>query len=448
MKKLLTALMTLLMIFTLVGCNSNKEESTIDTNKPIAEQQEIVEESKQEDNTPEVTVEEQKQEDSTLEEAKPIKSVDPSQYSYWVVVYDQFNNEVSRTIAKYGAIVKDPSGKDVVVKGNTYFHTTIDYPSPKKKDESPVPSPAPTPTPDPDDVNYLYIKNYGSASSCIQFNAEGAEETYQNLAFQYSNDKQNWIDITFNTDIEIPVGETLYFKAKTTNDHVYYYPESGSSGGVYISDYYADTTENTDFEVGGSIMTLLDPTDTLRDLTGKPGCFYYLFYCLYNMKKADNLVFPATKLSYSCYGEAFDDCLYLESINPDLLPVTDLTGADYCCYYMFYDCESLKNAPKLSATTLCDYCYEYMFYDCYELDNSVVLPATTLANGCYYGMFYNCYLLDNIEVGFSDFDSLVNDETTEWLYNVASTGTFKWPGATTGVTQDESHVPSGWTITN
>lgn len=368
---------------------------------------------------------------------------------YWVVVYDQYNNELSRTTAKYGTTVKDPSGNDVVVKGNTYFHTTIDYSKPKKKDNNnSAPAPTPTPTPDPGDVNYLYIKNYGSASSCIQFITEGSEETYQDLAFQYSKDKQNWIDIVFNTDIEVPVGETLYFKAKTTNDHVYCYPESGSHGGVYINDCYADSTNDTDFEVGGSIMTLLDPTDTLRDLTGKPGCFYYLFYGLYNMKKADNLVFPATKLSYSCYGEAFDYCYYLESINPDLLPATDLTGADYCCYYMFYDCEVLKNAPKLPATKLCDYCYEYMFYDCYELEKAPLLPATELKQQCYYDMFYNCSSLNSIEVKFDSFDTLPTDATTNWLSGVAASGTFKWPGATTGVTQDVSHVPNGWTITN
>ena len=493
MKKLLTVLLTLLMVFTLVGCNSKEDESTM-VNEPVveqSEQQETVEEVKQEESEiaggfvdaedPTITDELKEIFETALngllgakyepvkllatqvvnginykflangtkttnpitigtysitinkstdgiislldievieEKQEEKKTVDPTIYDYWVVVYDQFGNEISRTTAHYGTTIKDPDGNDVVVKGNTYFHTTIDYSSSKKEDDGPAPSP----TPDPADVNFLYIKNYGSESSCIQFNTGGAVETYQDLAFQYSKDKQNWIDIDFDTDIEIPVGETLYFKAKTTNDHVYYYPESGSGGGVYITDNEANVRNNTTFEVGGSIMTLLDPTDTLRDLTGKPGCFYYLFYSFKNMVKADNLVFPATTLSYSCYGEAFDYCSYMESINPDLLPATDLTGGNYCCYYMFYYCDALQNAPKLPATTLCDYCYN--------------------------GMFNNCSSLNSIEVNFDSFDSLPDSATSNWLSGVSATGTFKWPGPTIGFIPGASTIPSGWTITN
>ena len=56
-------------------------------------------------------------------------------YNYWVVVYDQFDNEISRDAIKYGTTVKDPDGNDVVVNGNKYFHTYIDY-SPKNNDSS------------------------------------------------------------------------------------------------------------------------------------------------------------------------------------------------------------------------------------------------------------------------------------------------------------------------
>lgn len=206
MKKLLTVLLTLLMVFTLVGCNSKEETPIVE--EPI-KQEEVKEEVMEEEPeivggyvdtkdgtiTPELNgifasamqgllgasyeakklvatqvvsgtnykflaegtkttnpitkgtyyiyINEDLQGNISLldievidEKQEEVKTVDPSQYSYWVVVYDQFGNEISRTTAKYGTIVKDPSGNNIVVKGNTYFNTTIDYPS--SKDDEPT----------------------------------------------------------------------------------------------------------------------------------------------------------------------------------------------------------------------------------------------------------------------------------------------------------------------
>ena len=59
-------------------------------------------------------------------------------YNYWVVVYDQFDNEISRDAIKYGTTIKDPDGNDVVVNGNKYFHTYVDY-SPVQAPNPPAP---------------------------------------------------------------------------------------------------------------------------------------------------------------------------------------------------------------------------------------------------------------------------------------------------------------------
>ena len=229
MKKLLTLLLTLLMVFTLVGCGSKEETPVVEE----PEKQEVVEETKEEPEivggyvdvedgtltdelkdifakalesllgakyepvelvatqvvagtnykflangtkttnpitkgTYYVTVYEDLQGNvslldiETIEEKQEEAKVDPSQYSYWVVVYDQFNNEISRTTAKYGTIVKDPNGNDVLVNTNKYFHTTIDYSSDDVQgDYSPVP---PTPIADCTSTDpIIYIKNYAAA---------------------------------------------------------------------------------------------------------------------------------------------------------------------------------------------------------------------------------------------------------------------------------------------
>jgi hypothetical protein len=47
--------------------------------------------------------------------------------------------------------------------------------------------------------------------------------------------------------------------------------------------------------------------------------------------------------------------------------VLNLTGRDYCYYYMFSHCTSLTQAPELPATELASNCYHYMFVYCDSL---------------------------------------------------------------------------------
>ena len=64
--------------------------------------------------------------------------------------------------------------------------------------------------------------------------------------------------------------------------------------------------------------------------------------------------------------------------------------ADYCYYYMFYNCTGLTSAPSLPATTLQKNCYSYMFSGCTGLTAIPRLPATTLQKNCYQYMFKDC----------------------------------------------------------
>jgi hypothetical protein len=63
--------------------------------------------------------------------------------------------------------------------------------------------------------------------------------------------------------------------------------------------------------------------------------------------------------------------------------VLDLTGRDYCYFYMFQSCTSLTSVPELPATTLASDCYSNMFYNCTSLTSAPALPATILASSCY-----------------------------------------------------------------
>ena len=258
MKKLLTVLLTLLMVFTLVGCNSKEDTPVVQE----PEKQEVVEETKEE---PEIVGGYIDVEDGTLtddlkdifakalegllgatyepqelvatqvvagtnykflangtkttnpitkgiyyiyvnkdlqgnvslldietieEKQEEKKTVDPTQYSYWVVVYDQFDNEISRTTAKYGTTVKDPDGNNVVVIGNTYFHTVIDY-SPAVV----VPTPIPDPTPSSlcSNTNDLYYFTWASYDGWASWNTHYTKYKYNGSGFNYG------IDYTYET---------------------------------------------------------------------------------------------------------------------------------------------------------------------------------------------------------------------------------------------------------
>ena len=86
-----------------------------------------------------------------------------------------------------------------------------------------------------------------------------------------------------------------------------------------------------------------------------------------------------------------------------------------------------------------------MFSDCTSLTTAPELPATTLANFCYYNMFNNCTSLSSLKVAFTTW---LNITTSNWLNNVAATGTFECPQALIDNTTDRtaSTVPTSWTM--
>lgn len=150
---------------------------------------------------------------------------------------------------------------------------------------------------------------------------------------------------------------------------------------------------------------------------------------------------PSTELSFSCYSEMFSGCTSL--IQAPELPATTLVNG--CYYSMFSGCTSLVQAPKLPVTKLADHCYLSMFNGCASLTQAPDLPATKLANSCYQSMFSGCTKLNYVKCLATD--TLATDCTTDWLYNVASTGTFECDNKEYYTLNSSSGIPSGWTIT-
>ena len=123
-------------------------------------------------------------------------------------------------------------------------------------------------------------------------------------------------------------------------------------------------------------------------------------------------------------------------------------GSQYTFRYLFKDNTHLINAEQLilPATTLTNGCYVSMFHGCTLLTIAPELPATTLSKTCYFYMFYNCSNLNKITMLATDISA--TSCLTNWVKNVASTGTFIKASSMTSLTTGFDGIPSGWNIVN
>lgn len=117
-------------------------------------------------------------------------------------------------------------------------------------------------------------------------------------------------------------------------------------------------------------------------------------------------------LSYGYHG-MFSNQLFMTK--PPIIHMKNVES--HGCFYMFYSCTSLVNAPELHATTLTDSCYESMFNGCSSLSKIT----------CYAENINARYCIDY------------------WVRGVNNTGVFnkrrgvEWPTGVNG-------IPENWTV--
>ncbi len=200
-------------------------------------------------------------------------------------------------------------------------------------------------------------------------------------------------------------------------------PATTLASGCYDSMFYGCTSLTTAPAL---------PATTLTSV-----CYENMFKGCTKLTTAPTL--PATTLQYACYRGMFGDCTSLTTA--PALPATTLNNE--CYQSMFSGCTSLTTAPTLPSTTLANYCYSYMFQKCTSLTTAPTLPATTLVNYCYSSMFDGCTSLNKV-LTYAD-DISTSNCTTNWLNNVAATGTFYNAGSAVYTTDNPSGIPTGWT---
>lgn len=219
---------------------------------------------------------------------------------------------------------------------------------------------------------------------------------------EYKINNSEWVSITSNTAgtlINVSTGDIVKFKGDNTKY------SRNSFGGSAV------------FSAEGNIMSLIDSEGFATATTlDSELAFNNIFGSCKGLTSAENLILPATILSYECYS------------------------------FMFANCTSLTTPPKLPATTLTTNCYSNMFVGCTSLTTAPELPATTLASSCYAEMFDGCTSLNYIKCLATDISA--SDCTYFWVYGVSSTGTFVKASSMNNWATGDSGIPSGWTVTN
>lgn len=212
--------------------------------------------------------------------------------------------------------------------------------------------------------------------------------------------------------------------------------------------------------------SLTTPPSTLPATAASEACYYQMFYECTSLTRAPKI--SATILNESSCAYMFYGCSSLVEV-PDL-SITQVVLQS--CMWMFQNCTSLVKAPALPATTLflpnnAGSCYMGMFLGCTSLTTAPpVLPATNGTGQCYAYMFQNCTsLLNTPEIFLDDIigckymfsgcsnvkeitvhaNSITNGETSSWLSNVSSTGTFRNLGTAVYPANSASGIPNGWT---
>lgn len=286
-------------------------------------------------------------------------------------------------------------------------------------------------------------------------------EPLNSNVIEYSKNGGAW---TQGNSVSVQTRDTVLWKGEMT-------PASSSpSFGV------GTFSSTSSFKAEGNPMSLFygESFKGQTNLSGKSHAFHGLFKNCTKLTSIENLELEATTLEQSCYAEMFQGCTSLSAVSMNLLPATTLTNgcynnmfygcssltsvvnlqamtlakncyngmyaectslttvnklpsttlAEWCYHYMFEGCTSLTTVPTdmLLATTLPNGCYAYMFKGCTELTTAPELLANTLVEYCYNAMFENCSKLNNIKCLATSING--TNTTTNWIKNVASSGTF------------------------
>ena len=237
---------------------------------------------------------------------------------------------------------------------------------------------------------------------------------YYGITIQVSTDGgKTWTNKTSSSNSDggtllatITSGQCLQIKG-TNNTYDY------NSGSIY-NQIKINAADNY---ICGNILSLIYGDNYINNdrLPNDYRTFRYLFSSSYSTLSAENLILPSNVTRY-CYD------------------------------HFFSSCTKLKIAPQLPKNTIANYCYEYMFYNCRSLQEAPDIICNQLATYSCYHMFCGCNALKYLKCTATSVSN--TNCTTNWLLDVASSGTFVKNSSMSSWASGVSGIPSGWTVVN
>lgn len=154
---------------------------------------------------------------------------------------------------------------------------------------------------------------------------------------------------------------------------------------------------------------------------------------------------PANVMAPSCYQGMFAGCTSISSI-PQNYFSSNISLANSCFYGMFMNCKALNHVPEdlLPAKKLDRYCYKFMFSNCTSLVDAPKLPATKLINNCYESMFNNCSSLMKLDVSFTEWTN-APAAVNGWVGGVNTQNGQFYKYESLSAEYGGSRIPTGWT---
>lgn len=243
--------------------------------------------------------------------------------------------------------------------------------------------------------NYLTF-TAKEANSTISMKKVGSPN---DVSLEYSTDGNTWNDfVVGSTNIILSnVDDKAYVRAKNTN------PAFGA-----LDNTHNKFVTSGLLDLSGNIMSLIDKYSD--EDTTVPYCAFCNLFNGTKLYDISQLTFP-TKTSESCYRDMFNGCTRLINAGTTL--------------------------PSLSVSS---WAYGGMFSGCYYMTKAPIMYGTSYGGSAVAYMFYNCHNLN--EIVFKNYSGYIYG--TQWVYNVASSGTIYYDGPTTN--QSVNEIPVGWIV--
>ena len=210
---------------------------------------------------------------------------------------------------------------------------------------------------------------------------------------QYSTDRgANWSDLLIDDGVEANpttvtltnVGDTVMFKAKTTNSK---FATSGNS-------YHRFVIGNGSVDASGCVTSLLNGKGGDMTLTNtNQRVFQGLFYQCTGL--ASTPYFPSTTLSPTCYYTTFYGCTGLTKAK--VLPATSLNNSSYG--FMFNSCSNLNEVRILATDISATDCIKNWLNSVAATGSLYCDSSLTLVAGTDYPSGWTRYNLDGTRWG-------------------------------------------------